>query len=332
MTMHSKGVDIAKTFPGLLAGLMPGQSQSWGLLDVVALQSAQPENGRARFVSPLEHLKLVRVPSYGTLVLQNLSHEGPVIVPMHVGFFQVGAQNHATSRVVILGPGKTLEVKDCFCIQQSQGGLLKEAQQRFIILPLDLRKAALSKRGESSFSRLWSEIDTYNRRYGIARGGHLERFLRPYFHRLLPFRHALEIVPGQVGAAYFIAGKLAGLEVAPNPAYWQDVGPILNIYCYGSAALLGERRKLQAERQSVDLTNLADIDDLAQRLATARQKEQAARAQLVAQVSDQPWDFTVEAETQGLRIVHLAHGEWVGQMVKDGEHIVYLSAFRNVTV
>jgi len=34
-----------------------------------------------------------------------------------------------------------------FCIQQAQGGLLQEAQQRFLMLPLGLRRAALEQRG-----------------------------------------------------------------------------------------------------------------------------------------------------------------------------------------
>ena len=328
--MHSTETSINLT--GLLAGLMPGHLQSWGLLDVVALHSTPSRTEDTKFLSPLEHMKLVRVPTYGTLILQNLSSQGVVIVPMHVGFFQVGAQNHATSHIVILGAGRTQEVKDCFCIQQSQGGFLKEAQQRFIILPLALRKAALDKRGTVGYARLWQDIDGYNRRYGIARGGHLERFLRPYFSRLLPYRHALETEPGQVGAAYFIAGKLVGVEVAPNSAYWEDIGPILTIYCYGSAALLGERRNLQAVRQAIDVEGLSDIDDLARRLAETREQEHAGRVKLIEEVSGQAWDFSVEAETQGLRIVHLSHGQWAGQMVKDGQNLVYLSAFRDVTV
>jgi len=144
-------------FPGLLADVRPGQIQSWGLLDVVALFSAEQRPDYSRFVSPLQHLKLVRVPSYGTLILENEAKSGTLIAPMHIGFFQTGAQNHATSRVLLLEAGETLTASDCFCIQASQGGLLKEAQQRFIILPLSLRKAALSKRGKDGYSRLWHD-------------------------------------------------------------------------------------------------------------------------------------------------------------------------------
>jgi hypothetical protein len=160
MTMHSK--ESTLTFTGLLSDMVPGHLQSWGLLDVVTLFAAPERPDYAQFVTPLEHLKLVQVPAYGTLILHNTAKDGLLIAPMHIGFFQAGAQNHATSRVLILGAGETLRVEDCFCIQQTQGGLLKEAQQRFIILPLSLRKIALAKRNEKGFSRLWGRYRPYS--------------------------------------------------------------------------------------------------------------------------------------------------------------------------
>jgi len=328
MTIQDASIQAA--FSGLLSDVRPGQIQSWGLLDVAALFSTEGRPDYSSFVSPLQHLKLVRVPTYGTLILENEAKSGRVIAPMHIGFFQVGAQNHATSRVLLLEAGQTLTATDCFCIQASQGGLLQEAQQRFIILPLSLRKTALAKRGEVGYARLWDEIDTHNRRHGIARGGHLERFLRPNFHRLMIFRHAFEVLPKQVGAAYFVAGNLVGVEVTPNAAYWADVGPILNIYCYGAAALLGGRHQLQPERQQVDLEGLADMNDLARRLEDARRQESMERINLVEALSNLTWNNP--RTKPGLHVVDLEQGEWVGQMVKDGANMLYLSLFRDVLV
>lgn len=321
-----------KTLHGLLSDVRPGQTQSWGLLDVVTLVPTETRPDYTHFVSPLQNLKLVRVPTYGTLILENEAKDGTIIAPMHIGFFQAGAQNHATSRVLILHPGKELTALDCFCIQASQGGLLQEAQQRFIILPLGLRNAALKKQGEDGFSRLWGDIDSYNRRYGIARGGHLERFLRPYFHRLMLFRHTFELVPQQVGAAYFVAGNLVGIEVTPNAAYWADVGPILNIYCYGSAALLAERHQLKPQRHTLDIEGLKGLDDLAARLADARQRDALEQIDLIEATSALNWQESEEKGANGLRVVDLAQGEWAGQMVKDGSNVAYLSLFRDVPV
>jgi hypothetical protein len=327
----------------LLAGLAPRTLQSRGLLEVVGLfppegdrppegdSPTEPGNGHAQYVAPLEHLKLVQVRTYGSMVLRNTADKGMLIAPMHLGFFQEGAQNHATSRVLVLEAGESLTADDCFCIQQSQGGYLKEAQQRFLILPLGLRGAALARQGVDSYSRLWGAIDRYNRSYGIARGGHLERFLRPYFARLQPFRHAFETLPGQVGAAYFIGGSLVGIEAAPNPAYWQELAPILNIYCYGPAALLAARQGWQPARKPLNLDGLADLDDLAGRLSTTRASEEAARVGQITELSGATWNGTLTEERYGLRTITLEQQGWAGQMVREGAgEMVYLSVFHDL--
>jgi hypothetical protein len=315
---------------GLLAGLIPGQLQTWGQLAMLPLFPASMQPDNARFVSPLEHLKLVRVQTYGTLILENTNSQGLLIAPMHIGFFQAGAQNHSTSRVIVLGEGETLTVEDCFCIQQSQGGFLKEAQQRFIILPLNLRSEALALRSQEGFSRLWGSIEQFNRRHGIKRGGHLERFLRPNFARLLLFRHALETLPEQVGAAFFIANRLVGIEVAPNAAYWQDIAPILTIYCYGSAALLADQLQMGVVHQPVQLDALNTVADLKQRLVETRAQDQALHFEALRECIEAPWNSLPEAESQGLNIATLSQDTWSGQSVKDGETLLYLSTFRSL--
>lgn len=332
MTIHNiRPASPAQSLAGPLTGLTTGQPQSWGLLDVVPLLPTGLAESTGQFVAPLQHLHLVRVRTYGTLELQNTANEGLLIAPMHIGFFQSGAQNHATSRVLLLPAGKRLIVEDCFCIQQSQSGYLAEAQQRFIVLPLGLRRPALLGRREEDFSRLWKDIAAFNRRYGITRGGHLERFLRPNFHRLLPLRHAFETLPRQVGAAYFVAGRLVGVEVGPDPAYWSDVGPILTMYCYGAAALQAERHKLQSARTLLNLHALTSLDELAQRLSIARQQDERAYLQELETLGRQSWRHQPEEKQQKLQVTHLVSQEWMGQSVQtDDRQIVYLSIFRDL--
>jgi hypothetical protein len=313
-------------FTGLLRELRPGPVQTWGGLEVLSLFPARPEV-RSAFVPPLSSLKLAGVHTYGKLELHSTAERGLLVAPMHIGFFQEGAQNHATSRALILDAGERLVVEDCFCIQQAQGGLLKEAQQRFLMLPLALRRAALERRGDCGFSRLWGDIDTFTRQYGVARGGHLERFLRPYFPRLQPYRHGLEALPGQVGAAYFVAGRLAGVEVAPNPAYWQDLSPILAIYGYAPSAVLAQDRGLGAKRQPLDLDGLEDLDDLAARLQTDRSRQQHDQAEAVRREVD-GLDGWVRDETRhGLQVQTLLGQRWAGQRVCERDELVYLSVF-----
>ncbi|HEY0753877.1 MAG TPA: hypothetical protein VGD98_07955 [Ktedonobacteraceae bacterium] len=329
-SMNGQLATAPRGFSGPLAGLAMEQPQSWGLLDVVPLLSLEQVPGSEQFVAPLQYLYLVRVHTYGTLELQNTASTGVLIAPMHIGFFQSGAQNHATSRVILLDPNEKLIADDCFCIQQSQGGFLIEAQQRFIVLPLGLRRAALGSRKEKSFSRLWDKIETFNQRYGIKRGGHLERFLRPNFPRLLPLRHAFETLPRQVGAAYFVSGRLLGVEVMPNAACWADMGPILTMYCYGAAALQAERHQMQPTRTPLSLNALTGLDDLAQRLAQARQQDAATRLQELTIFAQYPWQYTPEESKKDLQIMHMAAQEWTGQSVQIAQQTVYLSVFRDL--
>jgi hypothetical protein len=329
-TVLTPAPQAATALAGLLSGLVAGRLQSWGQLEVLGLFRADGRPDRGPYASPLEWLKLVRVPRYGTMVLHNTAPAGPMIVPMHVGFFQEGAQNHATSRVLILGAGEQLEADDCFCIQQAQGGLLKEAQQRFLVLPLGLRSAALQKRGTKDFSRLWADIDVYTRRFGIARGGHLERFLRPYFARLMPFRHAFEAVPGQVGAAYFVAGRPVGIELVPTAGCWSDLAPILNIYCYGPTALRAEQEGFPVSRVAPDLDGLADLDDLAARLEDSRRQHALARSEALGALAGAGWNCLDESAHHGLTIRTIGWESWAGQVVLDESDTLYLSVFRDL--
>jgi hypothetical protein len=93
----------------------------------------------------------------------------------------------------------------------------------------------------------------------------------------------------------------------------------------------GERHKLKTVRNVVNLEGLLDLEDLKQRLAEKRQQEEAERVNLMQAASNFAWEYSAEAQTQeGLRVIQLEQGEWVGQMVKDGANMVYLSAFRDV--
>jgi hypothetical protein len=215
-------------------------------------------------------------------------------------------------------------------VQAAQGGLLQEAQQRFLMLPLGLRHQALAKRSVRGYSRLWGDIDGYTRQFGVATGGHLERFLRPNFPRLQPLRHALEFVPDQVGAAYFIAGRLAGVEVAPSAAYWRELAPVLTMYCYGPAALLAERRGLERMSEPLDLEALADLDDLASRLRDVRARETSQRSDILDELAALPFDEKIDEERHGLRVSTVAAAPWAGQLARDGRQIVYASVFRDV--
>ena len=311
---------------GLLAGFNLSGLLSRRGMEIVGLKRHETV---AKVASPVEHLKLIKVPSYGTMVLRNECEDLPMIVPMHIGFFQHGAQNHATSRALVFGPGEERTIKDGFCVQAAQGGLLKSAEQRFLMLPNGLRAAALKKRNTEEYDRLWADIDSHNRAYGVAKGGHLERFLRPNFHRLLPMRHGFEMEQGQTGGAYFVRNQLVGIEIAPSESYFADVFPILSIYCFGPEVLAAEREGLKDHGFRANLDSLTGLDDLRRRMNDSRKQHLDARSNTIEVLSGKKWRSKKCEHRKGFSVSTIETEGWIGQAVKQGDQLVYLSIFRD---
>ena len=143
-------------------------------------------------------------------------------------------------------------------------------------------------------------------------------------------RHALEVVSGQIGAAYFIAGRLAGIELAPNEIYWQGLAPVLAMYCYGPAALLAAQRGHELVNKPIELQDLRDMDDLASRLENVRAREMDDRTDSVEHLATLFFDQQVDEERHGLRVTTLGYKPWSGQVVRDDRRIMYASVFRDV--
>ncbi|MGA9381041.1 MAG: hypothetical protein WBV73_19935 [Phormidium sp.] len=151
-----------------------GRPQKSGVFTVLPVFG--PDRGE-KFTSPLSGLKLSRVHGYGNLELHHPGREGIVIVPLHTGYIQDQAQNHALCRSAFLAPGQKLMFEDACCVQAGQGGYLSEKEQWFFILPLQLRSKALELRGIESYSKLWDSISQLNRQYSLPNRGHLEQII-----------------------------------------------------------------------------------------------------------------------------------------------------------
>src|SRR5689334_1640209 len=162
--------------PVNLAGRRFGPVQQSGPLAVVPILG---DDGDARFVPPLTGMKLSRVTGYGKVEMECRpgNTDGIGIVPLHIGYIQDGAQNHALCRSALLAAGQKRMFEDACCVQQSQGGYLEGRDQWFFILPLALRDAALRLRGTSNYGKLWSDIATLNTTMGKSSRGHLEEIV-----------------------------------------------------------------------------------------------------------------------------------------------------------
>lgn len=306
-----------------LAGFRLGAPQRAGVLTMV------PVFGPAYpgVLSPRDGVKLAQVDGYGTVILRNPGSDGVAIVPLHVGYVQDGAQNHALCRSAFLAAGQELRFEDACCVQESVGGYLGERDQWFFTLPLELRATALSLRGETNYTKLWPAIRTLNRSYRLPGRGHLESILARKRNVLTQFRSRLELAAGQLGALFFLGSRLVGAEIAPSPAFFADVWPALVCFAYGPAAM---RREPSAEL-AAELAGGPFAATTLDELVALREAELRERAGEVRGWIDAA-NWAAPAVTEEDRYLHMrlctVDGErFAGQVVLADERPVYASLF-----
>ncbi|TDD70125.1 hypothetical protein E1298_36945 [Actinomadura rubrisoli] len=305
--------------PLSLAGHRLGAPQQAGALTMV------PISGPAHpgFAPPRTALKLSRVVGYGQVELSNGADTGVAIVPLHIGYIQDAAQNHALCRSAFLAPGQKLLFEDACCVQESQGGYLTERDQWFFVLPAELRARALQLRGVHGYSKLWDDIADLNVRYGLPRRGHLEQILSRKRPVLTQFQSRLELQPGQVGALFFVAGRFAGLEIAPDPRYFAEMWTALVCFAYGVAAW-------NAEPDPAPPAAPFEAGGLPE-LRGALERDRAARLSQIggwlADAPSGPVELQEEDRYIDLRLSTATGPHIAGQIVTDGDRTVYASLF-----
>jgi hypothetical protein len=310
--------------PLSLAGHRLGTPQQAGALTMVPISGpAYPG-----IVAPRSGLKLTRVAGYGRVELRNGADRGVAIVPLHIGYVQDQAQNHALCRSAFLAAGQSLMFEDACCVQESQGGFLAERDQWFFVLPVELRARALQLRGVSGYAKLWEDIADLNRRYGLPRRGHLEQILSRRRAVLTQFQSRLELQPGQLGALFFVAGRFAGLELAPDPLYFAEVWTALTAFAYGVAAWHAEPAPPpQTGPWDAEPFEAGDLGGL----RAALDRDRAARLTEVggwlAAAPTGPVTAVEEERYLGLRLSTLTGPHLAGQIVTDGDRAVYASLF-----
>jgi hypothetical protein len=321
----------------------PQQSGPMSVLPVFG-----PDAGQA-FAPPLSGLKLGGVKrGYGNVELSN-GMPGVAIVPLHMGYIQDGAQNHALCRSAFLGPGQNVVFEDACCVQQAQGGFLADREQWFFVLPLALREEALALRGTKAFGKLWPAIAALSARLGFDNRGHLEQVIcrrRPF---LTQYQSRFELLDGQTGALFFLRDRLVGVELAPSADYFREVWFPLLCFCYGTAAMELEQRDGQAEvvrragRKALraepalvgagvsDVRDVGDVvvedgpepfpakdlADLRRCLADARWERQRRLREPLLAAKPERYDLREEERYLGLRLLTAVGQNLAGQVVQE---------------
>ncbi|WP_433206908.1 ARPP-1 family domain-containing protein [Dactylosporangium sp. CS-047395] len=302
-----------------VAGYRLGTPQKAGALTMVPVFGPSYPG----IVAPRRGLKLGRVVTYGQVELANPAASGVAIVPLHVGYIQDAAQNHALCRSAFIAAGQTLRFDDACCVQESQGGYLAgRDDQWFFVLPVELRAAALRMRGQSRYSKLWNDIATFNRGHGLPARGHLEQVLTRQRAGLTQYRSRLELVDEQLGALFFVGDRLAGVEIAPDPEYFEDVWAALVCFAYGPAAWF--RTAAEDDGAALRADSVAGLRaELAARRASVADEVSA----WLAAADWRPGEPVEEERYLDLRLSTVDSGAVAGQFVTDGSRLVYASLF-----
>jgi hypothetical protein len=222
---------------------------------------------------------------------------------------------------------------NAMCIQQSQGGYIAKDQHKMLILPYLLREKALATREQCEYSKLWPEIEQFNRGLGIRQGGgHLEYFLDNFAKELDQFVAEFECVPQQAGAIILVNGQVVGFERAPSPRFWRDIWEALIRECYGSLAIQVSK---QTSENAIPKTRIPlagrinSLDDLENALEDADQKQNEKAKEIVRKLLDEAFTCEQEEELQKYKIVTVKNSQFSGQVVKDEAKICYASLFTN---
>jgi hypothetical protein len=299
-----------------------GMPQQSGTLTVLPMFGADNDS---RFVSPLSGLKLTQVRGYGNMELSNPSETGIAIVPLHMGYIQDRAQNHALCRSAFIAGGQKLMFEDACCVQASQGGYLEGREQWFFILPLQLREEALELRGKEDYSKLWDGITRLNEQFGLPNRGHLEQILSRKRAFLTQYQSRLELLPHQTGAVFFIQDKLAGVEIAPSAAYFQELWMPLVCFCYGVAAMYAEK-DIEVKKPLLPFS-ASNLQELREQLNQSRLERQEQVRNWLAQTPKQNFQIKEEERFMSFRLQTVRGKNFAGQFVEEEGRLLYASLF-----
>lgn len=313
----------ATTLSEILRGTSAERIQTVGIMQVIPLTSRHSDD---RFAMP--NKMVVSTSNYGSLIFHNPTGK-PALIPKDAAYVtKQRAQDHVLPHVGFVREGCLTQYNDAACIQESQGGLMEPKAHELIILPFNLREAALRVRDVDSYSKLWPAIRSFNQAMGLRSTGHVDIFLEEFGKQLERFVAEFEPIPKQVGAIILIGGKVAGIERTPSYEYWLQLWPTLIRECYGSLALYAQRQEEDHRflPTRLSLGRADSITELITELRRVNAAEDEASRQIVRELMGEPLTVEREADTMlGLTVETLQSRHFGGQCVRDGLKTVYAS-------
>ena len=311
----------------LLEGRTIGQPLHYGHLSMIPIFGSNCQAGA--YAAPETALKLTSVRTYGEMHLNNLA-EKPTIVPLNLGYFQQGAQNHALCTGWILAPNEEKLFKDACCIQASQGGYIKNSDERFIVLPHQLRKKALALQGINNYSKLWSSIALFNNGLGLKNRGHLDELKQAFQPELLQTTYHLELQPNQTGAIFLCQDEVMGIELAPDANYWAELHKPLVMYCYAPLRLQLEQQNIEPKRgQALNTEGVTTLKALKEVYQTTQMNRMVTAKNTVTTIGGERFEAQTHQKFDNDKLLNIKTMTFEGQAVMHGQAVAYVSLFNH---
>ena len=313
------------TLSDILKGCTPGKIQSVGIMQIIPLISEMSDD---KYISPSSGKVKVSTSGYGNLNIDNRENNKTVIVPAQAAYVvKEAAQDHAIPHTGFVKGKQTKLFNTAACIQSSQGGYISSGEHKMIILPYPLREEAHKSRKTIQYSKLWNSIEKLNSRAKAKNsGGHLNYFLESFEKQLDQFVAEFEPVDKQVGAIIMINGRIVGIERTPSYEYWLSIWPALFRECYGSLAFLEAKEvKGNIPNTRIPLRKATSLKDLKEALSEATNKEYERVKEVVESISSISLMAKQDNCEDSMVVDSLEHKRFIGQVVKDGDKIVYAS-------
>lgn len=311
------------TVEQILTGTTVGRMQAAGQMAIIPILD---DGGSGDWFAPPEFEAGTR--NYGELQIRNRSSR-ETILPTGTAFLtSEAAQDHAAPSAMILAGSSENQINNAYCIQETQGGLIRQTARDFLILPVQLRAFALAHRAQAKYDAMWPHIRAFKQSMGLSGPGNLIEFLKRFEKELEQFVAEFELVPRQVGALIMVAGKLVGIERAPSEAFWAKLWDPLVRVCYGSLALREAVRPgvgLPPTRQPI--TASGSLEALSRALEAAAE---VTKGLVIATVETlRPKVLTAAPQVDQIsgqsRVLTLASREYAGQIVTRANVPVYAS-------
>lgn len=309
------------TVDEILRGTAMGPMQSVGAMDVIPILGEDDET-----FAPPE--LVVGTSTYGTIEVRSEADRVTIVPPGAGWVVKQAAQDHAVGGGAILPARTVRKITTAMCIQQGQGGTIRNDRHRMLILPVALRAAALSMRNRADYSKLWKSIEQFNASVGVQQhGGHLEYFLRTFAKQLDEFVAEFELVPRQLGAVIVVGGHVVGIERAPSAAFFEALWEPLIRVCYGSLAIrVSQVLSTPPSTRTRLVVRDRSLQGLRQALQGAAVEQRRVAQDCLSQVR---WLALQEApadETQGgLVLTTVASSRLAGQVVTVKRAVRYAS-------